>query len=54
MRASLIFIMEPLFAALFAVAFYGEQLAATATVGGLLIMLAMAVSVSKKTVLRHP
>ena len=54
MRASLIFIMEPLFAALFAVAFYGEQLAATAAVGGLLIVLAMAVSAGKKITLIHP
>lgn len=43
-RAALIFILEPVFAAAFAVLFYGEILAAGAWVGALLIVLAMVVT----------
>jgi len=44
LRAALIFILEPVFAAFFAVLFYREELPATAWAGGVLIMLAMAVT----------
>ncbi|MCH9758703.1 MAG: DMT family transporter [Proteobacteria bacterium] len=46
-RAALIFIMEPVFAALFAVLFYQEELPATAAVGALLVFLAMVATVHK-------
>ena len=43
-RAALIFILEPVFAAFFAVVFYGETLPPAAWAGGVLILLAMVVT----------
>ena len=42
--AALIFVMEPVFAALFAALFYGESVSATAGIGAALILAAMAVA----------
>ena len=49
-RAGVIFILEPVFAACFAVLFYGENpLSATAWIGAGAVLLAMAISTGKKT-----